>query len=471
MGKQSVSNLDIDSMKKLWCSSSVIETPQTSPYEDPNDVKQGVDYKDVIQHPRAKEIRGKYNTKHIYNRLSVEEKAFFDSNYENQVYTAFFSCIPVKNCCYYNYLQNNIHTYTVYNLMKKKEIKLFSFDSTAALSALKVSPKNEVFVPAMGVFVIEYKHIILILEIVHLSRTVEWNWYAKSAKEFSVFDKFFTKAVKKYNQYKDQVFDNNGGFIELPNVSFKDIFLPEKIRKEVKQNIIDYIDPVKLEIKRKNGLPTKRGIIMVGEPGTGKTFLSRVLAKTLKTTFMVVTAVRGENDLQDIFEFAELFDRIIILFEDIDIYSGDRHQGDVVSCLLNKLDGLEVNNHLVVLCTTNDLESLDDALKDRPGRFDRILHFDPPNKTLKIEMLKGFCKDKNFEGVDFENVVKDIPVEYTGAYLKELYITATTEAIENNNVDSKGIAIFTTEIFLTALKKLRSSRKEKARIGFNKEDS
>jgi AAA+ superfamily predicted ATPase len=443
----------------------------TSSSSDPNDVKKGIEYKDVVQHPRAKEIRDKYDTKHIYSELSVEEKIFFDGNYENQAFAAFFGDNPVKNCCYYNYLQNNIHAYTIYNLMQKREIKLFSFDSSAALSALKVSPKNEVFVPMMGAFVIEYKNITLILEIAHLSYTVEWNWYAKSAKEFSVFDKFFTKSVKRYNQYKDQVFDNDGNFISLPNVSFKDIVLPEGIKKEVKQNIIDYIDPVKLEIKRKNGLPTKRGIIMVGEPGTGKTFLSRVLAKTLKTTFMVVTMVRGENDLQDIFEFAELFDRIIILFEDIDIYSGDRHQGDIVSCLLNKLDGLEVNNHLVVLCTTNNLDALDDALKDRPGRFDRTLHFDPPNKELKIEMLKGYLVDKNFENVDFEKVVKDIPAEYTGAHLKELYITAATEAIESGSVDSKKIAVFTTEIFLDALKKLRGSRKEKTRIGFDKEDS
>jgi len=436
-------------------------------FSDQGDIKEDVEYYDIEQHPRAKKIHEKYDVTHIYKNLSVAEKVYFDENYGYLEYNAFFNGNPVHNYKYYGVLQHNIRAYTIYRLMTSGKIKLYSFDSTAALTSLKISPKEEIIAPNTGTFVLEYGEIVLLLKIRPMAHTTEWGWYAKTAKDFSKFNKFFRKSIVKYNQYQGKVFDNGGNFINLPDVSFKDIFLPQDIREAVQKNIIDYIDLDKLEIKRKNGLPTKRGIIMAGEPGTGKTFLSRVLARTLQTSFMVITNLRTVGDLDDVFVFAKMFDRIIVLFEDIDIYIGNRDQRDIVSAMLNKLDGLEVNNHLIVLCTTNNLEVLDKALKDRPGRFDRTLYFNPPNTLLKIEMLKGFCEGKKCDEVDFKKVVEDIPKEYTGAYLKELYIMAVTEAIDTQNVDERGFAILTTNIFRSALKKLRKIRKEKSPIGFS----
>ncbi len=442
----------------------------SSEFGEIGEIKEGVDYCDNIQqHPRAKEIHSKYNINDKYTNLTVAAKVHFDENYENLEYNAFFGSTPIHSCRYFRTLQHNIRTHTLYRLLVNKEIKLYSFNTTATLGPLRISPSGEeVFVPHTGAFVIESKDVTIVLKIRPVAPSeAEWTWYAKTAKEFSTFDKIFQNATKKYNQYKNHVFDDKGNFISLPDVSFNDIFLPADIRKEVQMNIIDYVNINKLKTKQKNGIPTKRGVIMAGAPGTGKTFLSRVLANTLKTTFMVVTNLRNTYDLNGVFEFAKMFDRIIILFEDIDIYAGNRNDSDIVSSMLNKLDGLEINNHLIVICTTNKLDVLDAALKDRPGRFDRILYFDSPNTELKVEMLKGFCENKNYKDVDFNKVVKDIPVEYTGAYLKELYIMAVTEAVENQNVDENEIAILNTNIFLTALKKLRKARKEKLQIGFD----
>jgi len=436
-------------------------------------VKEDIDYcdcADIPQHPYAKEIHSKYNINDKFADLTVAAKTYFDKNYSNLEYCAFFGNIPVHNCLYFKTLQHNICTYALYCLSVDKEIKLYSFNTTATLAPLQVSPtKKEIFVPNSGAFVIESASVTVVLNIYADSPDeFEWSWYAKTAKEFSIFNKIFQNAAKKYNQYKNRVFDNRGNFIYLPNVTFNDIFLPKNIRKEIQTNIIDYVNVDKLKIKQKNGIPIKRGIIMAGAPGTGKTFLSRVLANTLKITFMVVTNLQGVHDLNSVFEFAEMFERIIILFEDIDIYAGNRNESNiVVSSLLNKLDGIEVNNHLIVMCTTNKLDVLDTALKDRPGRFDHILYFNSPDTALKVEMLKGFCENKNYNDVDFIKVVECIPAEYTGAHLKELYIRAVTEAVENQNIDENGIVILNTDIFLIALEKLRKARKEKSQIGFD----
>lgn len=438
-------------------------------YEEGN-VKEGVEYYNLEQHPRAKELHKSYDINHIYKDLSIAEKTYFDENFGTLEYAAFFGSIPIYNYKYFPMIFHNIRVHALYKLAKENEINLYSFNSTAALTALKISPTEEVLAPSAGTFVIEYSDdITLILDMEPHPKSVEWKWFAKSAEDFSKFDKFFKEAIKKYNQYNKQVFDHYGDFIGLPETTFDDIFLPETVRKEVKTNIIDYVDSKKIRIKQKNGLPAKRGIIMVGDPGTGKTFLSRILAKTLNTTFMVVTNVDSNGDLENIFDFAKMFDRIILLFEDIDIYAGNRDSNFTVSTMLNRLDGLEVNNHLIVLCTTNNFKVLDKALKNRPGRFDRILYFDPPDTKLKIEMLKGFCNGKNITKIDFKKVVSTIPKEYTGAYLKELYITAVTEAIDQDSVDNEGIVILTTEIFQDALKKLRKVQKEKSPIGFQDE--
>ena len=99
----------------------------------------------------------------------------------------------------------------------------------------------------------------------------------------------FRKAIKEYNQYKDSVFDQEGQFIDLPQVTFDDIFIDKEVRAIVQTNIIDYLDEKQVKLKKLNKLPTKRGIIFEGDPGTGKTFLSRVLANTLNATFMVIS--------------------------------------------------------------------------------------------------------------------------------------------------------------------------------------
>jgi len=293
----------------------------------------------------------------------------------------FFGQSPAHFCNYHNYIDHNIRSYTLYKLANEGKIKLQSFDSSAALSSLKIDANIEVLTPSTGFFVLTItsdagKEIELVLELERHPHNVEWTIYIKSSADFSVFDKLIRNSLKECNYYEGKVFDQNGKFLNLPDVSFDDIYLDETLRQEIKTNVIDYLDKKLLEIKRKNGIPTKRGVVFTGDPGTGKTFLSRVLAKTLNTTFIVVTEVHHAEDIQGVFNLAKKFERVVILFEDIDIYVKSRHlTNSLLPTLLNLLDGVEVNNHTIVLCTTNNVEVMDKAMNDRPGRFDRILRF------------------------------------------------------------------------------------------------
>ncbi len=429
------------------------------------------EYFSLEQHPKSKGIYESFDSNTKREDATLGEVEHFRNIYPDIAMHLFFDGVPPTSFdYYYGGIEHNIKSYTLWKLADEGKIKLFAYDATAALSALSITATSEVLSPAKGKFVLVFDDKSIVLDLDINPHNVEWQFYSKNAEEFSVFDKMFRKAVKRCNYYTGQVFDQHGIFLKLPSTTFDDIYLEDRIRKEVKSNIIDYLDDDSLEIKRKNGIPTKRGVIFVGRPGTGKTFLARVLASTLKTTFMVIKEISGSGDVDRIFNVASEFERIVLLFEDIDIYIRDRSESSsILPTMLNHLDGVEVNNHIVVICTTNDVESMDKALKERPGRFDRILTFNPPDKNLKTVMLKGFCGDKNVSGVDFPKVVDQIPEPFTGAHLKEIYITACNQAIDTGSLTDESIVILTTDLFLTSID-IVNERVGDARIGFGKKD-
>ena len=429
-----------------------------------------VEYSNLDLHPRAKDIQKDFDADHKVTELTVAEKLHFDTIYAEMKFLIFFGHEPTNHRNWYDFLQHNVRVNALYSLQKYNKIKITGFDGTAALSALNNGAKTEVMVPATGAFVItmsDKTEVVIRLEI--CSDSVEWAVFCADFEKYSEWDKMFRAAIKKYNQYKNSVFDHNGKFIDLPQASFDSIFLDDSIRSAVQTNIIDYIDVKQVLLKKHNGIPTKRGIIFAGEPGTGKTFLSRVLANTLNITFMVVTNLSNLGELKAIFKFASQFERIILLFEDIDIYVKHRDSGSgLLPTMLNELDGIETaTNSLIVLCTTNNVDAFDNALKNRPGRFDLILKFNVPNREVKLVMLKGFCKGKDVTNVDFDQLISTVPVEYTGAHLKELYISACILAIEQNSVDANNTVILTATIFEQALNRIERGSATARSIGFN----
>ncbi len=430
-----------------------------------------IEYSKLELHPRSKKIQKDFSVGHKVIDLSVAEKTHFDEIYSEIKYFIFFDQEPTNNRNWYSFLSHNIRVHALYALNQNEEIRIEGFDGTAALSQLKIGPKTEAMVLASGSFVITLKEgTEVVIRITRGPNQIEWSIFCKDSVEYSKWDKMFRNAIRDHNQYKNNVFDQDGKFINLPEVTFNDIFLDDLVRDKIQTNIVDYMDKEKVLLKQYNAIPSKRGVIFSGAPGTGKTFLSRVLANTLNATFMVITNLESLQELKNIFRFVQQFDRVVLLFEDIDIYMKHRDLGSgLLPTMLNSLDGVEaITNHLVVICTTNNVGSFDNALKNRPGRFDLIIPFKSPSKKLKCAMLKGFCKGKNTTKVNFEKVVEKVPSKYTGAHLKELYISACVLAIEENNMNDKKIVILTTDIFDRALTRIKQGSETGSKAGFNK---
>ncbi|WP_379548291.1 ATP-binding protein [Qipengyuania sp. DSG2-2] len=184
----------------------------------------------------------------------------------------------------------------------------------------------------------------------------------------------------------DYSFDDFGGYADAVSR------IRELIRNQIENR--EYLDAMKVR--------PIRGVLMTGPPGTGKTFLARIIAKHTGAKFFLVngpTVVskwlgQSESTLRQIFDAAlKSEDGAIIFFDEIDSIaadrSGDTHEASkkLVAQLLTLMDGFDESaGHVIVIAATNRADTLDPAIT-RPGRFDWEIEFGLPNLRDRFEIL------------------------------------------------------------------------------------
>jgi len=155
------------------------------------------------------------------------------------------------------------------------------------------------------------------------------------------------------------------------------------------------------DIFRQLGINPPRGIVLYGPPGSGKSHLARAIANEINAKFLyingpdVVSAVYGETEanLRKIFEEASHHLPSIIFIDELDAIvpkrgeSGSQSDTRMVAQLLELMDGLKRVEGVMVVGTTNRVESLDKAVR-RPGRFDREIFIGPPDIQGRTEILQ-----------------------------------------------------------------------------------
>lgn len=284
--------------------------------------------------------------------------------------------------------------------------------------------------------------------------------------------------VKYLNFLKGAKITPFGRFLKLKKVyTWDDIILSKNIEEEIKRNIERYL--ANFEIYRKNGLPAKRGILLCGDPGVGKTLLGKVLVSTTEgVTFVWVTPKFFQSDrtshIDMLFELADELAPTILFLEDVDFYGTSREYGNnsiVLGEFLNKADGLIENNGVLIIMTTNYPEMLDKAIKERPGRFDRIIKIPLPEDKERFKMLKVFCKDLKTEDIDWKEL-SVLTKGFTGALLRELIITASSFAIEDNSLGENDKVILKQNHFNLAFETLKqfSKLEKKGTPGFRQRE-
>lgn len=258
-----------------------------------------------------------------------------------------------------------------------------------------------------------------------------------ATKEWDILREF-TKVFKEYrkdNHYlKGKKFIGmEGKLVPISNYDWNDIVLSGGLANRIKSEVEGVIRCAK-ELNR-YGLNSKKGFILAGDPGNGKTLLLKILANTIKATCIMVpfNKTKDELNMPALFRLARELAPTILILEDIDLYGEEREvakDAERLGELMNELDGMVDNKEIIVFATTNNLIKVEKALQSRPGRFDRIYKIMNPDFNGRLQILKHFVNKVPHEITD--NNISTLAEEfegYSGAYLKELINSGFAQAI------------------------------------------
>lgn len=194
-------------------------------------------------------------------------------------------------------------------------------------------------------------------------------------------------------------------------------------------------------MKRLN-INSKRGILLYGPPGCSKTLTVKALATEAGLNFLAVKGAEilsmyvGESEraLRDIFRKARSASPSIIFFDEIDAIASKRDKGsqgglNVLTTLLNEMDGIEELKNVLVVAATNKPDVLDAALM-RPGRLDNILYIGPPDLEARREILNIWTQKSSVsEEVDLD-LLASIMDGYSGAEIINICEIAADAALD-----------------------------------------
>jgi hypothetical protein len=208
--------------------------------------------------------------------------------------------------------------------------------------------------------------------------------------------------------------------------SLDDLVLPPSLRAEIVDDFTTFL--AAREDYARLGVPWKRGVLLLGPPGNGKTHCLRGVLGMLDLPTIYVQSFRSrydtdERNIEEIFDRARRIAPCALVFEDLDaqITAGNR------SFFLNQLDGFSPNAGLLVLATTNHPERLDPAIVERPSRFDRKYHFPLPGPEGRATFLQRWTErlDPALELTAEQHTELVVETEgFSFAYLKELCLAA-----------------------------------------------
>ncbi|MBX4206196.1 ATP-dependent zinc metalloprotease FtsH [Candidatus Parcubacteria bacterium] len=216
-------------------------------------------------------------------------------------------------------------------------------------------------------------------------------------------------------------------------VTFKDVAGAKEAKEELKE-IVDFLkNPKKfLDI----GARIPKGILLMGAPGTGKTLLARAVAGEAGVSFFSISGSEfvemfvgvGASRVRDLFNLAKRSSPAIIFVDEIDavgrvrgtgVGGGNDEREQTLNQILVEMDGFEPNEKVIVMAATNRPDVLDPALL-RPGRFDRRVTLDLPDRKDRREILEIHAKKKPFaEDVNLDVIAERTP-GFSGADLYSL---------------------------------------------------
>jgi ATP-dependent 26S proteasome regulatory subunit len=216
-----------------------------------------------------------------------------------------------------------------------------------------------------------------------------------------------------------------------------------------------------------SGQHLRRGVLLYGAPGTGKTHTVRYLLGRLPGVTVVLLSGGALGMIAAACSVARTLQPSVIVVEDVDLIAEERDhypgENPMLFQLLNEMDGLAADTDVTFLLTTNRADLLEEALAARPGRVDHAAELPVPDADARARLVRLYQGSLVLDLADLDTVIARTE-GVTASFIKELLRRAALQAAEDESEPAKGPVRVEDRHMAAALDQLLNTRNELTRV-------
>ena len=282
----------------------------------------------------------------------------------------------------------------------------------------------------------------------------------KHEKEISIIATLTREFVKKESIYRGKAIrvhfpdpddvknpdDFNPAFLDLSSVKPEELVFSDDTAQLIRTNLFTPIE--RTQQCRDHQIPLKRGVLLAGDYGVGKTLTAYVAARKCEENGWTFIYLDSVQDLGKAIYFAQQYAPAMIFAEDIDRVLSGNDRGEAVNEILNTIDGVDTkNSELIVALTTNHIDRINQAML-RPGRLDAVISVGPPDAEAAIKLVRQYGRGLVSETADLAQVGEELAGRIP-AVIREVIERAKLGAV--SRVDSSETLVIQPEDLLIAV--------------------
>jgi len=220
-------------------------------------------------------------------------------------------------------------------------------------------------------------------------------------------------------------------------VSRDEVVLPAGLLERIERHSVTFAEHASELLAA--GRSLKRGALLFGLPGTGKTLTLMYLINRMPGRTVILMTGRGLGQIEIVAKMARQLAPAMVVMEDVDLVAEERTMpgfrgGPILFELLNEMDGLRDDQDVIFVLTTNRADILEPALAARPGRIDLAVELPLPDAEGRSRLIELYARGLDVSSVDV-NAVIERTEGATPAYIKELLRKAALYALERGGGD------------------------------------